>query len=68
MSKPSKPNALKVNVYEVLSRAVEEGVASGWRRAHKHTDKPDAESVMLSIDDAVMGAICEVFVFEDHDL
>ncbi len=35
---------IKVRAYPVLCRAVEEGVAYGWRRAHKHIDTPDAET------------------------
>lgn len=31
---------MRVRAYEVLSRAIEEGVACSWRRAHKHTDTP----------------------------
>jgi hypothetical protein len=36
---------MKVRTYPVLCRAVEEGVAYGWQRAHKHIDTPDAETI-----------------------
>ena len=56
---------LRINAYAVLSRAVEEGVAFGYRRAHKHTDKPDEEALAQAIGQAVMDAISEVFDFDE---
>ncbi len=60
---------LRVNAYLVMSNAVEEGVAYGWNRAHKHTDAPDPAAIRDAIEAAVMGAICEYFTFteETHD-
>lgn len=51
--------------YEILARAVGEGVRSGWRRAHKHTDSPWATHVHDCVESAVLDAICEVFSFDD---
>ena len=51
---------VKANVHEIISRAVEEGVAYGWRHAHKHTDEPNEEFVKNEIETAVMDAIDEV--------
>lgn len=36
---------MRVRAYEVLSRAVEDGVEYGWRRAHKHTDTPGQDAI-----------------------
>ena len=58
---------LKVRAYPVLRRAVEEGVAYGWRRAHKHTDTPDPKAIEEQIVDAVLGEICEYFDFDDME-
>jgi hypothetical protein len=55
---------IKVNVYKVLARAVEEGVAYGWNRAHKHTDTPSAEAIKEEIENAVMNEISEVVKME----
>jgi hypothetical protein len=56
---------MKIRAYPILSRAVEEGVAYGWRRAHKHVDAPDAKSIEEQIVTAVLSEICEYFNFDD---
>jgi len=58
---------MRVNAYNVLSRAVEEGVTVGWTRAHKHTDKPTRQTVEDQIVNEVLNAISEVFDFDDGD-
>jgi len=59
-------DTLQVNVYAVLSRAVEEGIAYGWRRAHKHNDTPSEAEIQEAIHNEVMNAACEWFRFEDE--
>ena len=49
-----------VNVYTVIERAVDEGVAYGWRRAHKHAEDPDESLAVDTIVTAVMDALSEV--------
>ena len=58
-------NSVKVNVYAVVQRAVEEGAALGWRRAHKHTDEPTEDGAVEAIAAAVMAALGEVLTWED---
>lgn len=55
---------LTVNFYAIVSRAVEEGVSCGWRRAHKHTATPSEEAVCLAMEIAVMEALSEVVKWE----
>ncbi len=55
---------LKIDVYQVISRAVEEGVGLGWRRAHKHTVRPTEESAIEAIVAAVMTSLDEVVRWE----
>lgn len=57
--------SIRANCYDILSRAIEEGVTYGWQRAHKHTDTPSTEQVCEEIKQAVMNAISEVFFFDD---
>ena len=56
---------MKVNEYQVLVDAVEQGVAHGYRRAHKHDDKPDECMIKEIIMDEVLNAICAYFHFEN---
>lgn len=60
-----KKAAIKVNTYEVLTRAVETGIMWGYKRAYKHTDAPDEESIKEAICDAVMLEISEVIKFDE---
>jgi len=57
--------AARVKTYEVIARAVEEGIQMGWNRAHKHTNTPDSDHVMESIYNEVMNSVCEMFDFDE---
>lgn len=57
---------LRVRTYDVLYRAVEEGVGYGWHRAHKHNDNPDEDTIKQQMLDGVMNAVCEYFTFGDE--
>jgi len=52
---------MKPRTYPVLARCVEEGVAYGWKRAHKHSDHPSAEIILTEIESAVLNEICDYF-------
>lgn len=58
-------NVLKVRVYPVLRRAVEEGAAHGMRRAFKHSDNPSHEQIVEHVVENVMMEICEWFDFDE---
>lgn len=64
---PGCQNPMRPDSYKILARAVEEGVAYGYARAHKHSDDPGPEVIQTQIEQAVMDAICEVFRFEGVD-
>jgi hypothetical protein len=57
---------MRVRAYEVLRRAVEEGVAYGWRRAHKHTDAPGEDAIVDHVVQGVLNEVCEYFDFDDE--
>jgi hypothetical protein len=59
--------AIRINGYEIVSRAVEEGVRYGWNRAHKHTDAPDEETAVDVIHQAVINELCEVLTFTEEE-
>ncbi len=58
---------VRVRTYEVLSRAVDEGISYGYRRAHKHDPNPSEQAIKDAIELAVMGSICEVFSFDEEE-
>jgi hypothetical protein len=58
---------MQVRTYAVLTRAVEEGISHGWRRAHKHAESPSPEVIQEAICTAVLGEICDVFRFTDEE-
>lgn len=59
---------MKPKTYQVLTMAVEEGVAYGVLRARKHSDNPTDEYMTNSIADAVLNSICEWFDLENEDV
>jgi len=58
---------MKPKMYHILSLAVEQGVRDGWHRAHKHTDNPHEDAVKEYIEDAVMSALHDYFVFDEDE-
>ena len=58
---------VKINAYEILSRAVEEGIDYGYRRAHKNTNNPTEGAIQTEIETAVMNALCEVLIFNEEE-
>ena len=59
-----KKPQIQVKVYPVLERAVDAGVNYGYRRAHKHTDKPSEETIKEAICQQVMNELCEALEFD----
>jgi predicted Zn-dependent protease with MMP-like domain len=57
---------MKSKDYKVLGRAIEDGVAIGYRRAFKHDDNPSEEHVIETIRNEVMNEIAEWFTFDDE--
>ena len=57
---------MKVKLYGIIERAIEEGIELGYRRAFKHTDDPSEEQIVESISRAVMFNIDEVMSFDDE--
>lgn len=55
---------MKVRTWVILERAVEEGIAYGYRRAFKHDDHPDEETIKEALLNSVMSSISEVFDFD----
>jgi hypothetical protein len=58
---------MKPKFREVLELAIEQGVARGYRRAHKYVENPTEESIAATIEECVMSAIYDWFEFEGDD-
>lgn len=54
---------MRANDYEILSRAVSEGIRQGWNRSHKYSGEPSEEEVFQQIEHAIMLNASEVFFF-----
>jgi hypothetical protein len=58
---------MKVRMYPLIERLVEEGIESGWQHAHKHTDSPIEETIKHCIQQYMMLGFDEVFQFDQED-
>lgn len=59
---------MKVKSYEILDRAVDEGIRCGLALAYKHTASPSEEAIAGEIHDAIMLNVSDVFHFDDEDI
>ena len=55
---------LKVDVYKIVARAVEEGVNYGWMRAHKYVEKPSEDIIKDEMERGVMLMLDGVIKFD----
>lgn len=60
-------STIRLDAYAVIERAVEEGVATGYRRAHKHSESPTEDWILETVGNAVMSALSEVIRWEDPE-
>lgn len=58
---------IKVNTYNLLADAIEDGIGYGYDKAHEHTDTPDKETIREHIYTEIMNQITEYFVFEENN-
>ncbi|HAM40186.1 MAG TPA: hypothetical protein DCP69_02310 [Candidatus Omnitrophica bacterium] len=58
------PPKIKFQAYNLMERAVSEGVAYGVRHAHKHTEKPGHEIIIERVTSAVMSSLGEIMDFD----
>jgi len=57
---------MKLNWYNIISRAVDEGITTGYRVAHKHTKSPDMDNLTQAIYDSIMNSLSEVVAWEEE--
>lgn len=51
--------------YILIERAIEEGIEYGYKKAHKHWDDPDEETLKECILTAIMLQLDEIMNFEE---
>ena len=54
---------MKVKIYQLIERIVEEGIEAGYERAHKHTDTPDSVTIKQCVADYIMHGFDDAFLF-----
>ena len=57
---------MRIKMYTLIERIVEEGIDAGWNRAHKHTDTPAEETIKSCIDEYILYGFDEVFEFDQE--
>jgi hypothetical protein len=50
----------------ILEQAIDEGVSTGYYRAHKHVEKPTPDAIIESIQEHVMAKMYEYFDFPEE--
>lgn len=58
---------MKPKFYPLLERCIEDGLAFGWVRAHKHDDNPDPQHIQNAQYEAVINELHAWFKFEQGD-
>lgn len=58
---------MKPKIRTILEECIEKGIARGYARAHKHTEKPHEGFIFLSIQECVMDEIYNYLAFDEND-
>lgn len=56
---------IQVNLWDIISSAVERGIAFGYMRSHKHTDTPSEEHIKGQLYNEIMNELAEVIDFDE---
>lgn len=68
-AKPPSPDVstMKPKFFNLLEKAIEEGIDYGWRRAHKHSDSPSEGVIKEEISNAIFSSLHDYFTFDEED-
>lgn len=58
---------MKPKMYLLVEHCVEVGALRGYRRAHKHIEKPSENVLLDNIQNCIMEEFCEWFEFSSTD-
>lgn len=56
-----------VKARNVLADCIENGIAIGYNRAHKHVDDPSEQMLKISIEHAIWNEIDDYFLFDEGE-
>ena len=57
---------MKVKMHKLIQEIVEEGIESGWNRAHKHSEEPYGDAIKYHIQGYIMNGFDEAFEFDQE--
>ena len=57
---------MKPRIRQILERAIEDGIAYGYHRAHKYTETPDADLMQERISYGIWLEIDAIFAFDEE--
>ena len=58
---------MKPRIRQILERAIEDGIAYGYHRAHKYTDTPDSDLLQERISYGIWLEIDSIFSFDEEE-
>lgn len=56
---------MKADIRAILIRAIDEGLETGWRRAHKHNESPNKDAILRHVSDSIWDEIDGFLIFDD---
>ena len=59
---------MRIQIYKLIDRIVEEGIDAGWNRAHKHTDNPIEQTIKSCIEEYILHGFDEYFEFNSEHI
>lgn len=59
---------MKIRWYDLFDTLIDRGLSAGWQRAHKYTDKPDKDEILLAQHSAIMLELCEYIDFTEPEV
>lgn len=57
---------MKAKFYDIIMESVSDGIAIGYRRAHKHDDNPSEEVIFNEIENEVGNNLHKYLDFQDE--
>ena len=58
---------MRIKMYELIEKIVEQGTEAGYNRAHKHTDTPNEATIKQCIEQYIMQHFDDYFVFDPEE-